>query len=364
MSRFLGRQAAGLEPYVPGEQPQDRRYIKLNTNECPYPPPPGVALALAGQADACKLYPDPQADALRRKLADYYGVAPDQIFVGNGSDEALAFAFFAFFDRGDAIHFPDPSYGFYPVYSDLCGLAANPIPLREDFSLHPEDYMNLKGHIIIANPNSPTGLCLEREQVEAILAANPDRLVMIDEAYIDFAGPGKSALPLLARYDNLLIIGTFSKSRSFAGLRLGYAVSSPEIIAGLERIRCSFNPYNVNRLTQLAAIASLEDEGYFTGVIARVNATRERISASLREMGFNVLPSGANFIFAAHPRLSGRELYLALREKGILVRSLAHPRTLNFARISIGSDNEMDALLDAVSQLTIDNEGIRCADNI
>ena len=351
MSRFLGRQAALLEPYVPGEQPQDRRYIKLNTNECPYPPPPGVALALAGQADACKLYPDPQAGVLRQNLADYYGVGIDQVFVGNGSDEALAFAFFAFFDRGDVVNFPDPSYGFYPVYANLCGLAANPIPLREDFSVSPDDYTNLQGHIIIANPNSPTGLWLERRQIEGILAADPDRLVMIDEAYADFAGEGVSVLPLLGRYDNLLVIGTFSKSRSFAGLRLGWAVSTPEIIAGLERIRCSFNPYNVNRLTQLAAIASLEDEDYFASVIERVKNTRERTIAGLRKMGLKVLPSGANFIFAAHPRLSGREFYLALREKGILVRCFSHPRTPDFVRISIGSDGEMDALLSAVSQL-------------
>ena len=352
MSRFLGRQAASLEPYVPGEQPQDRRYVKLNTNECPYPPSPRVAQILAGHdASVYRLYPDPEAADLRQKVANYYGVSPSQVFVGNGSDEALAFAFFAFFDRGDPIRFPDPSYGFYPVYADLCGLKANAIPLREDFSISPGDYFDGQGHILIANPNAPTGLCLDRQQIEDILKANPDKLVMVDEAYVDFAGEGITSLPLVSRYDNLLVIGTFSKSRSFAGMRLGYAISTPEIIAGIERIRYSFNPYNVNKLTQLAAIASLEDDAYFKSALEKVKATRERVTGRLREMGLRVLSSGANFIFAAHPKLSGREFYLALREQGILVRCFNHPRTLEFARISIGSDEEMNALLNAVEQL-------------
>jgi len=352
MSRFLGSQAASLQPYVPGEQPQDRRYIKLNTNECPYPPSPKVGQILCRQhEDVYKLYPDPEAKALREKFAAYYGVSPGQVLVGNGSDEVLALAFFAFFDRGDIVNFPDPSYGFYPVYANLCGLNDNPIPLMDDFSINPADYLGLKGHILIANPNAPTGLWLTRGQLEDILKANPDKLVMVDEAYVDFASEDVSALPLLSRYDNLLIIGTFSKSRSFAGLRLGYAIASPEIIAGLERIRYSFNPYNVNRLTQLAAIASLEDHDYFLSVIGRVKSTRERLMNSLREMGLKVLPSGANFLFAAHPKLSGQELYMALREKGILVRCFNHPRTLEFARISIGSDGEMDALLNVIKEL-------------
>ena len=349
MSRFLGKQAAALTPYTPGEQPQDRRYIKLNTNECPYPPPPGVARAIAGQdAASYRLYPDPEAGALKQKLADRYGVNPDQVFVGNGSDEALAFAFFAFFDRGDTISFPDLGYGFYPVYADLCGLRANLIPLTDDYRVNPADYLKPKGHVLIANPNAPTGLWLETGRIEDILKADPDRLVIIDEAYVDFAGEGVTSLPLLSRYENLLVIGTFSKSRSFAGLRLGYAISTPEIIAALERIKYSFNPYNVNRLTQAAAIASLEDEAYFQSAVGRVKATRDRVAGSLRGMGLRVLDSGANFVFASHPRLSGKDFYLALREKGILVRCFNHPRTLEFARISIGSDEDMDALLAAI----------------
>ena len=352
MSKFLGSQAASLTPYTPGEQPQRGRYIKLNTNECPYPPSPLVAKALAEQdAEIYRLYPDPQAGALRRKLAERYGVNPDQVFVGNGSDDALAFAFLAFFDRGDKVSFPDPGYGFYPVYADLCGLSANPVPLRADFSVDPRDLAQCEGNIIFANPGAPTGLWLERDQVEHILAANPDRLVIVDEAYVDFADKSVTSLPLLPQHENLLIIGTFSKSRAFAGLRLGYAISTPEIIAGLERIRYSFNSYNVNRLTQLAGIASLEDEAYFQSSLEKVKATRERVSGRLQELGLEVLPSAANFLFVAHPRLDGHGLYSALRENGILVRCFGHPRTLRHARISVGSDEEMDALLSVVENL-------------
>ena len=351
MSKFLGRQAASLVPYVPGEQPQDKRYIKLNTNECPYPPPPQVAKVLAGADCALhRLYPDPQADLLRNKLAAHYQVEPEQVFVGNGSDEVLAFTFMAFFDRGDTLNFPDPGYGFYPVYCDLCGLRQNLIPLREDFSIAPKDYFEQKGHVLIANPNAPTGLWLERAQIEEILRASSDRLCIIDEAYADFAPKGVSSIPLLSRYENLLVIGTFSKSRSFAGLRLGFAISTPEIIAGLERIRYSFNSYNVNSLTQLAGAASLDDGAYFQNTIEKVNATRQRVSARLQELDFRVLPSAANFLFVAHPKLSGQQLYSALREGGILVRHFAHPRTLEFARISIGSDEEMNTLLEVIEQ--------------
>jgi len=311
-----------------------------------------VAKALAGHdAEGYRLYPDPQATALRQKLAEYYNVNPDQVFVGNGSDDVLAFAFMAFFDRGDSVSFPDPGYGFYPVYADLCGLSANLVPLKEDFGVDPQELKSCEGNIIFANPNAPTGLWLEQSQVESILEANPDRLVMVDQAYIDFAKDGICSLPLLPRYENLLVIGTFSKSRAFAGLRLGWAISTPEIIAGLERIRCSFNPYNVNKLTQLAGIASLEDEAHFRWTLEKVNATRDRVAARLRELGLEVLPSGTNFLFAAHPRLSGSEFYHALRENGILVRCFGHPRTLRYARISIGSDEEMDTLLSVVETL-------------
>jgi len=352
MSKFLGKQAASLTPYTPGEQPQGKRLIKLNTNECPYPPSPLVTKVLTGQDTATyRLYPDPEAGALRQKLAERYGVSADQVFVGNGSDDVLGFSFMAFFDRGDTVSFPDPGYGFYPVYADLCGLRANLVPLREDFTVDPHALASSEGNIIFANPSAPTGLWLERDQVEHILAANPDRLVIVDEAYIDFAHEGVNSLPLLARHRNLLIIGTFSKSRAFAGLRLGYAISTPEIIAGIERIRYSFNSYNVNSLTQLAGAASLEDEAYFQSSLEKVKGTRDRVAARLRELGLEVLPSAANFLFVAHPRLDGHGFYTALRENGILVRCFGHPRTLRFARISIGSGTEMDTLLSVVEKL-------------
>ena len=341
-----------MTPYAPGEQPQNKRYIKLNTNECPYPPSPLVAKALAGyDAEGYRLYPDPEARALRQKLAEFYGVGIEQVFVGNGSDDVLGFAFMAFFDRGDAVSFPDPGYGFYPVYADLCGLRANLVPLNEDYTVNPQALAASEGNIIFANPGAPTGLWLERDQVEHILAADPNRLVMVDQAYIDFAENDICSLPLLPLHDNLLVIGTFSKSRAFAGLRLGYAISTPEIIAGIERIRYSFNSYNVNRLTQIAGVASLEDDAYFQWTLEKVKATRERVAARLRELGLEVLPSAANFLFAAHPKLNGHEFYLALRENGILARCFGHPRTLRHTRISVGSDEEMDTLLGVVEKL-------------
>ena len=350
MSRFLGRQAAALTPYTPGEQPRDRAYIKLNTNECPYPPAPDVADALADAAERVRLYPDPEALELRRAFAGVYGVDPSQVFAANGSDEVLAFAFLAFFDRGDKVFFPDPSYGFYPVYADLCGLRACSVPLREDYRITPGDFYGRDGHILIANPNAPTGLALPRGEIAGILERNPDRLVIVDEAYVDFAGD-ISAVPLLAGYDNLLVVGTLSKSRSLAGMRLGYALGSRELIAALERIKYSFNPYNVNRATQAAGIAALRDGAHFRETTGKVKRTRTRVSRELTGMGLRVLESEANFLFVSHPRLSGGELTAVLRENGILVRCFAHPATLAFARISIGTDEEMDTLLRAVRAL-------------
>ncbi len=351
MSRFLSRHVRGLEPYVPGEQPLDRQYIKLNTNECPYPPAPGIVRLLAehtGQEFA--LYPDPEAKELRGAIARRYGLAAEKVFVGNGSDEVLAFLCMAFFDGGDPIYFPDPSYGFYEVYANLFGLKARPIPLAKDFSIKEEDYLELDGHILLANPNAPTGLALSRCKIEGILKGNPHHLVVVDEAYVDFAGEDVTSLPLLSDYDNLMIVGTFSKSRSLAGLRLGYAFSRPEHIAALERIKYSFHPYNVNRFTQQAGVIAVEDDAYMGHVLEKIIATRDRTSLRLRELGCRVLPSSTNFLFMAHPSLTGRELYQKLREKGILVRCFEHPRTLDFVRVSIGTDEEIKAFLRAVEE--------------
>ena len=351
MSRFLSRHGAMLEPYVPGEQPVERRYIKLNTNECPYPPAPGIARLLAEQkAQEFSLYPDPEAKALRKAIAERYGLQRDEVFVGNGSDEVLAFIHMAFFDPGDPVYFPDPSYGFYGVYAKLFNLNPYPIPLAEDFTLTVEDYLGVDGHILIANPNAPTGLALRREQVERIVQSNPDCLVIIDEAYVDFAGEGVTSLPLLDRYDNLMIVGTFSKSRSLAGLRLGYAFSRREHIAALERIKYSFHPYNVNRFTQQAAAIAVQDESHLRRVVGKITATRERCYRRLQELGCKVLPSSTNFLFVSHPVLKGREFYEKLRGKGILVRCFDHPRTVDYIRVSIGTDEDMDAFLGAVEE--------------
>lgn len=351
MSRFLSSNAAALSPYIPGEQPRDRVFIKLNTNESPYPPAPGVQKAIAGEAERdFALYPDPEATALRQAFARRHSLSPDQVFVGNGSDEVLAFAYMAFFDRGDEIVFPHPSYGFYPVYAGLFGLGARAIPLAEDYSIRLADYQETKGHILIANPNAPTGMALTREEIEKLLAANPHRLVIVDEAYAAFA-EDVSCLPLLERYDNLLVIGTFSKSMALAGLRLGYAFSRPEQIAALERVKYSFNPYNVNRLTQLAGVAAVEDEAYHQAIVGRIKATRSRVTQGLEAMGVRVLPSSANFIFASHPRRTGGEFAGALREKGILVRHFVGERTEDFVRVSMGTEEDMELFLKAVEEM-------------
>ncbi|MDR2909224.1 MAG: aminotransferase class I/II-fold pyridoxal phosphate-dependent enzyme [Oscillospiraceae bacterium] len=350
-ARFLGKQAAALSPYTPGEQPQDRGYIKLNTNECPFPPSPAVKIALEGIDERLRLYPDPECGRLKNAFAAAYGVEASRVFVSNGSDETLAFAFMAFFDRGDTVCLPDLSYGFYPVYAALCGLNAREIPLREDYSINPGDWHRAPGHILIANPNAPTGLSLKRDDIESILISNPERLVMIDEAYIDFAEEGVCALPLLERHANLMVIGTLSKSRSLAGMRIGFAISSPEIIAGLDRIKYSFNPYNLSCAAQAAGEAALGDKAYLLRVTAAVKQTRERSAGALSGMGLKVLKSGANFFMASRPGLSGRELYLALKARGILVRCFEHPRMAQYVRISIGTDDDMNALIAAVKEI-------------
>ncbi len=348
MSQFLDPRFAGLVSYVPGEQPQQTgRLIKLNTNESPFAPAPGVAAAVAAETARLQLYCDPTARQVVQPLAAALGLPPAQVLCGNGSDELLAFCFFALCPAGAA--FADITYGFYPVYSRVFGVDAVTIPLAQDFTLRGEDYTALHRTIFIANPNAPTGLALSRAQIEGILRANPDSLVVVDEAYVDFCA--ESTVPLLARYENLLVIGTFSKSRQLAGGRLGYAAGSAAVIADLTRIKNSFNPYNVNRMTQAAAAASLADTAYFAACRDKIIATRTRTLSALAQMGFLCTDSRANFVFASHPGLPAGEMAERLRERDILVRWWDLPRIENHLRITIGADDEMDTLFEALREL-------------
>ena len=347
-SRFLNGKYRSLAPYVPGEQPQERQFIKLNTNESPFPPSPKVAQAVTkAQVDQLRLYSDPDCTGLRRALADTLGVGPQQVICTNGSDEILAFCFLSLCEQGAA--FPDCTYGFYKVFARLFGIPAVTIPLKEDFSVDLADYRDLKQTVFLANPNAPTGMALPPEMVGELCRANPDRLVIVDEAYADFALD--SCVRLLPQYDNLLVVGTFSKSRSLAGARLGFAVGSEELIADLHRIRFSFNPYNVNRLTLLAGQAALADPEYFTACRDKIIATREKTAAALRDMGYTVLDSRANFLFAKSGKLGGKELYLLLKENGILVRHFDEPRIRDFLRITIGTPEEMETLLQVLRRV-------------
>lgn len=344
-SRLWGRTTVALQPYIPGEQVFDREYSKLNTNECPYPPSPLVAAALAAQtASDLRRYPDPDSSELTAALAAAHGLRPEQVLACGGSDEALAFAFMAFFDRGDRVYFPDITYGFYRVYSDLFGLAAVELPLREDFTVGIEDYFGLDGHLFLANPNAPTGTALTPGQIEEIVRRNPDRLVVVDEAYIDFA-PGMSCLELIHRYDNLLVVQTFSKSRALAGMRLGAAFGDASLIGGLNRIKYSFNPYNLDQVSQAVGIAALADGAYLAHTVERIIATRERVSARLTQLGCEVIPSSTNFLFVRHPSLSGSQLYQNLKRDGVLVRHFPKARIDNFLRVTVGTDGEMDQFI-------------------
>jgi histidinol-phosphate aminotransferase len=350
MNRFLSKATATMTPYTPGEQPQDQAYIKLNTNESPYPPSPRVREAIQSfDAGSLRLYPDPDSGALHRVLAKYNDLRTDQVLSFGGSDEALAYAFMAFSDRGDKVYFPDITYGFYQVYADLFQLRAVKLPLTEDFTIRIEDYFGLDGTIYLANPNAPTGIALRPSQIEDVLKHNPEQLVVVDEAYVDFA-PGYSCVPLIDKYDNLLVIQTFSKSRNLAGMRLGTAYGHAGLIDGLNRIKYSLNPYNLDRVSQAVGIEAIRDTVYFEETTAKIIATRKRVSEALRQIGFNVLPSDANFLFIAHPSLSGGELYGKLRADGILVRHFRQPRIDGFVRLTIGSDADMDTFLGKVKE--------------
>jgi histidinol-phosphate aminotransferase len=349
MSRFLVDRLQSLAPYVPGEQPQDQQYVKLNTNESPFPPSPRVVEALNRQiVSRLNLYPDPLAKILCEAIAETYGLRPENVFVGNGSDEVLAFAFMAYGnEKGFA--YPEPSYGFYKVFARLFSLPRDPIPLNEDFTLPAEKFINLGKPVAIANPNAPTSLSMPLRDIERILQTNADNVVLIDEAYIDYGG--ETCLPLLKKYPNLLIVRTYSKSRSLAGGRLGYALASPEIVDDLNRVKNSFNPYSVNSLTLLAGIEAMRDRGYFNECVSATVAQREQSAADLRALGFTVLKSASNFLFAAPPGMTGETYYKGLKAKGVLVRYFSDPVLCNYVRITVGSAAQMRALLEKTEEL-------------
>ena len=343
MSRFFSQKFANLEPYTPGEQPRDTQYIKLNTNESPFPPSSEVLAAASAEAGKLNLYCDPACTQLRNAAAMLYGLGPENILPVNGSDEALYFAFMAFCDDAHPMAFPDISYGFYPVYAAVNRIPAHVIPLGDDFSVRPEDYCGLKKNIVIANPNAPTGMALGLEEIERIVQTNPDNVVIIDEAYVDFGGT--SCVPLIEKYDNLLVIQTFSKSRSLAGARLGFALGCETLIGDLNTVKFSVNPYNVNRMTQAAGVAAIASNDYYMKNCRTVMENRAFTASGLEALGFEVLPSKANFLFARTPAMGGEALYLALKERGVLVRHFNKDRIGDFLRLTVGSRAQMEALL-------------------
>lgn len=348
MSKFWSNTVRDISPYTPGEQPKDKKYIKLNTNENPYPPSPKALEAInRATNNDLRLYPDPEASLLRATLADYYDVAQDEVFVGNGSDEVLAFCFPAFFNAGDTISFPEITYSFYPVYSDLFGVKYETVALKEDFTVNIEGFhKNIKG-ILLANPNAPTGIAIDLMQIESLLQKHSDKLVIVDEAYVDFGA--ESAVSLVKDYENLLVVQTFSKSRSLAGLRIGYAFGSKGLIEGLNRVKNSFNSYTLDRVAQQAAIAAVNDDKYFKTACEKIIKTRNITTKKLVDLGFNVLPSKTNFLFVSHNKICAKELFLQLREGGILVRYFQIKGIDNFLRITIGTDEEMSVLLEKLS---------------
>lgn len=349
MSRFICDKLKSLEAYVPGEQPKDTVYIKLNTNESPFPPSKAVLDSVSDASNLLQLYPDPECSVLKEKAAKLFGVSRENIFCGNGSDEVLSFAFLAFCDENKGMSFPSISYGFYPVFGDLYGIDCNKIPLHDDFSIDPTDYHGLSTNIVIANPNAPTGLSLSVKDVRSILDTNRDNLVIIDEAYVDFGS--ESCIPLISEYDNLLVVHTFSKSHSLAGARLGFGIACHEIIEDLEKIKYSTNPYNINRSTMAAGIAAIDDNIYYENNCKTVIKAREYTETELIKLGFEVIPSKANFVFARHERLSGEEVYSLLRQNGILVRHFTSEKIKDFNRISIGSPEQMETLIKTLQKI-------------
>ena len=348
MSKFWSPFVKDLVPYVPGEQPKLAKLVKLNTNENPYGPSPKALAAMQAELnDDLRLYPDPNSDLLKQAVADYYGVETAQVFVGNGSDEVLAHAFHGLFQHGQPLLFPDISYSFYPVYCGLYGIPFEAVALDEQLQIRVEDYARPNGGIVFPNPNAPTGCLLALEAIERLLKANPDTVVLVDEAYIDFGGV--SAISLVNQYPNLLVSQTLSKSRSLAGLRVGLAVGHPDLIEALERIKNSFNSYPLDRMAIAGAAAAFEDQAYFAHTCQLVIDSREALVAELQRLGFEVLPSAANFVFARHPQQDAAALAAGLREHGVIVRHFKQARIAQFLRISIGTPEQNQALLDALA---------------
>lgn len=354
MSRFLNSIYSELHPYVPGEQPKGRSYIKLNANETSVPPSPEVLKAVSSPLlNSMGLYEDPHCMELRTAIADVYNVAPEQVFVGNGSDEVLGFCFLTFFSRNSKICFPDITYGFYKVYSNTFGIDAREIPLSSDFSVSVEDYVKTNRHVILANPNAPTGLCLSTCEIEKILKADPNRLVIIDEAYVDYGN--ESCIPLLNRYPNLIVIQTFSKSRNLAGARIGFAVASKEIIKDMNNIKFAFNPFNLSAMALAAGAASIRDTEYLKKCVNNIIATREYTKSELQSLGFFVIPSHTNFLFVKHPLLPAAMYYKLLKENGVLTRYYDEDRIRDYLRITIGTRSEMEEVL-RITKLILQKE--------
>lgn len=353
MSKFLTDRLSRLTPYTPGEQPKDMQYIKLNTNESPFPPSRAVSDAVFAESKKLQLYSDPESVSVRTKIAELYKVKPNQVIVTNGSDEVLNFAFMAFADEKSPLIFPDITYGFYPVFAELNHIPYEEKPLKNDFTIDINDYIGVDKTIVIANPNAPTGIALSLQEIENIVKSNPDNVVIIDEAYVDFGA--QSAVQLVDKYDNLLVVQTFSKSRSMAGARLGFGIANEKLIADLNTIRYSTNPYNVNRMTEAAGVAALDTNDYYMDNCKTIIQNREWTVSELVKLGFEVLPSKANFVFAKSDKIDGEKLYAELKKRGILVRHFAKEKICQYNRITIGTTEQMQKLIEIISLILEEN---------
>lgn len=350
MNRLWSSMAKRAEPYIPGEQLNKENILKLNTNENPYPPSPKVIQAITSEVGKdLRLYPSPTMENLREEIANYYHLKMENIFIGNGSDEVLAFSFMAFFEPGKEILFPNITYSFYPVYAKLFNITYKEVALKEDFTLEIENFFDSEGGVIFPNPNAPTSVYLPLEQVEKIVKNNPNTVVIVDEAYIDFAP--KSAVSLVDKYDNLLVIQTMSKSRSLAGLRVGFTLGNEKLIQALIRMKDSFNSYPIDRLAMAGATAAIKDKAYFEETTEKIIATRAWVTDQLGALGFKVLPSATNFVFASHPKIAAENLYETLREQDILIRYFDKKPVDNYVRMTIGTDEEMKRFMEAVNKL-------------
>ena len=349
MSRFFSSKYDKLVPYVPGEQPKDMKYIKLNTNESPFPPSEKAVKAAAEIANTLQLYSDPEVTPLVEKMSEVFGVEKDEVLMTNGSDEILNFAFMAYCDKDHPAAFPNITYGFYPVFCEINNLPYEEIPLRDDFTVNVDDYIGINKTIFIANPNAPTGIALPVSEIEKIVKSNPDNVVVIDEAYVDFGG--ESCIPLTKKYDNLLVTQTFSKSRSMAGARLGFGIGNKKLIQDLNTIKYSTNPYNINRMTMAAGVGVLCDEEYTKKNCQTIIENRAYTVEEMKKIGFEILDSSSNFIFAKHPNKDGKEIYLELKARGILVRHFDKPLLCQYNRITIGTKEQMQTLIDNLKEM-------------